>query len=616
MQDGLENTLRELEKAQLSDPDGAIAKQRSGELAWLLHANPWQKNLRTTLELETISAVLRFLIPYHAGVKRASGESYLTHPVAVAMKGNSHLVTLIAGLVHDTVEAKVDPIAEEFIRDKHLSYKVISSARKNRLGKRIIDTLDIWPKSAKLKALARINREQIEAFFKAELGYQASYFRNLAENIIKRNNAPAEERCRLYADIEDIISVHNLMTRRTYLDYQDESHRMIRTGDLKTAMNALIVRLNDRTHNCMTMGAELPVGKIKKALQRMAPLAPTENLQKYHQLELDAYRHNQGLSAALNRIKLIGASMNNKLYHFLFDSVRYSYSERAFAAAKTQLVITRALELLQSTEKIKDTYLRYCNLSGTQPKTMEHIISALMQSDMYAARKDFENVAKNIKSHNYYHRKNKQRFIYFEDTDEVLNVIIGYCKPNESTNLQKFYLGLLLKYYLDKIGYSYKTEIMSIKEPSYLNNYAQLISSMKCAMFAARELLRQGIIHYELFHVSPIFAEKRKRELLEYEKNTGGFEGITDKIWGSRWLDNQVKGFIGIRMRGERPKKPKSLREPFLRHRWYEQMLTYNRIFERYQEYLSLGIIKPLKGRESRDFDYWDYAKLMKFHLQ
>ena len=71
-------------------------------------------------ELERVKKAYFFADKYHSGVKRESGDPYITHPLNVAYTlGNMHADgdTLCAGLLHDTIEDTVvtkEQIAHEF----------------------------------------------------------------------------------------------------------------------------------------------------------------------------------------------------------------------------------------------------------------------------------------------------------------------------------------------------------------------------------------------------------------------------------------------------------------------------------------------------------------------
>lgn len=71
-------------------------------------------------EWRTIERAYEFALSAHAGQNRESGESYITHPLAVAMilaELELDLVTVVAGLLHDVVEdtdITLEQVAEEF----------------------------------------------------------------------------------------------------------------------------------------------------------------------------------------------------------------------------------------------------------------------------------------------------------------------------------------------------------------------------------------------------------------------------------------------------------------------------------------------------------------------
>ena len=78
------------------------------------------KTYYTDADLSLIKKAYDFATKVHAGQTRASGEPYMVHPIGVAMilaHFKLDLVTIAAGLLHDTVEdthATLEDISKEF----------------------------------------------------------------------------------------------------------------------------------------------------------------------------------------------------------------------------------------------------------------------------------------------------------------------------------------------------------------------------------------------------------------------------------------------------------------------------------------------------------------------
>lgn len=104
-----------------------------------------KKNLNP-LQRITLSKAVEYALQKHAGQKRASGEDYIVHPLAVAgilIEWKLDLDTIIAGVLHDTVEdteASLEEIARLF--GKRVAFLVdgVTKVSQARSGMRSIDS--------------------------------------------------------------------------------------------------------------------------------------------------------------------------------------------------------------------------------------------------------------------------------------------------------------------------------------------------------------------------------------------------------------------------------------------------------------------------------------------
>lgn len=104
-----------------------------------------KKNLNP-LQRIALSKAIDYATKKHAGQKRASGENYISHPLAVAallIEWQLDIDTVIAGILHDTVEdteTSLDDIVKHFGEKVAFLVDGVTKVSKARSGMRQIDT--------------------------------------------------------------------------------------------------------------------------------------------------------------------------------------------------------------------------------------------------------------------------------------------------------------------------------------------------------------------------------------------------------------------------------------------------------------------------------------------
>ncbi len=187
----------------------------------------------SVVDRELIMRAYEFAKDAHAEQKRASGEPYITHCVAVAAilaEMRVPPVVIIAGLLHDTVEdthVTLDDIRQEF-------------------GEEVANLVD---GVTKLTNLPRVSRGDQHA-----------------EEIYDDGGSEREESSRSTPDGETLLhkkDLHNETLRKTFLAMGDD-------------IRVVLIKLADRLHNMRTLG-HIPESKRKRIAQEtldiFAPLA-------------------------------------------------------------------------------------------------------------------------------------------------------------------------------------------------------------------------------------------------------------------------------------------------------------------------------------------------------
>ena len=108
---------------------------------------------------------MNFAIQAHAGQKRASGEDFVTHPIAVAeilMSWGMDIDTIIAGLLHDTVEdtdTRLSQIEEKFGHNIAFLVDGVTKVSKARAGMRDLNNYSVQTKDNLSKLLIAVGQD-------------------------------------------------------------------------------------------------------------------------------------------------------------------------------------------------------------------------------------------------------------------------------------------------------------------------------------------------------------------------------------------------------------------------------------------------------------------------
>lgn len=104
------------------------------------------KKMYDQSQVDRLKEAIDYATKCHAGQKRKSGEDYITHPLSVSallMEWRMDIDTIIAGVLHDTVEdtdATLDDISKRFGKDIALLVDGVTKVSQARAGMKDIDS--------------------------------------------------------------------------------------------------------------------------------------------------------------------------------------------------------------------------------------------------------------------------------------------------------------------------------------------------------------------------------------------------------------------------------------------------------------------------------------------
>lgn len=165
-------------------------------------------------QLAELSTAIDFATEHHAGQMRASGDSYITHPLAVAAllaDWGMDIDTVIAGVLHDTIEdtdVTINDIESFFGRDVSFLVDGVSKVSRARAGMRNLDSYLPATKDNLTKLLIAVGQDVRVIIIK--LADRLHNMRTLSHKSREKQLKIARETLEIFAPIADRLNMGRL----------------------------------------------------------------------------------------------------------------------------------------------------------------------------------------------------------------------------------------------------------------------------------------------------------------------------------------------------------------------------------------------------------------------